>query len=190
MGIMKARIEAEKKLLRAEFRRRLRHHPKEERERKSRIISEMILDLPAFRKAQTVMLYMALDEEVGTRELLALAFREKKQILLPVLLEETNEIIAAELLNSTRMKPGKYGIMEPESWSSPFPTRELDIVFVPGLAFDRNNHRLGRGKGYYDKFLCQLSPRTSTVGLAFDFQLVEELPVDVHDIKLDIVVHH
>lgn len=187
---MKAQIEKTKQLLRDQFRKRLRHHSLEDRDRKARIIAELAFDLPAFRKAHAVMLYVALDEEVNTRLILNTAFREKKHVLLPVLLEKTNEMISAELITPEGMHPGKYAIMEPEGWSSPFPMRDLDMVFVPGLAFDRKNHRLGRGKGYYDRFLAKLSSRVATVGLAYDIQLVDELPVDVHDVKLDLVLHN
>ncbi len=187
---MKAEIEKDKKLLRDQFRKRLRHHSAEERQNKSKIITDLVHDLPAFRKAKAVMLYVAMDEEVDTHPLLNLAFQEKKHVLLPVVVQEKDEMISAELIAPDRMKSGKYGIMEPDSWSSPFPMRDLDMVIVPGLAFDRKNYRLGRGKGYYDKFLSKLSSKVATIGLAFDIQLVEELPIEVHDMKLDLVVHN
>lgn len=187
---MKAQIEKDKKLLRDHFRKHLRHQSLEERREKSKIISDLVFDLPAFRKAKAVMLYVAMDEEVDTHGILREAFREKKHVLLPVVLEEKNEMISAELFAPNRMKPGKYGIMEPEGWSSPFPMRDLDMVFVPGLAFDKKNHRLGRGKGYYDRFLARLSSKVATVGLAFDVQLTDELPIEPHDVRLDLVVHN
>lgn len=187
---MKAQIEKNKKNLRAEFRKRLRHQSLEDRRQKSKIITDLVLDLPAFRKAKAVMLYVAMDEEVDTHEILRVAFREKKHVLLPVVLQQSDEMISAELIAPDRMKPGKYGIMEPEGWSSPFPMRDLEMVFVPGLAFDKKNYRLGRGKGYYDRFLAKLNSKVSTVGLAFEVQLTDELPIDAHDVRLDLVVHN
>ncbi len=187
---MKAQIEKDKMLLRDTFRKRLRHQSLEERSHKSKVITDLVHDLPAFRKAKAVMLYVALDEEVDTRRILKLAFEEKKHVLLPVVIQETQEMISAELIAPDQMKPGKYGIMEPEGWSSPFPMRDLDMVIVPGLAFDKKNNRLGRGKGYYDRFLSKLHSKVSTIGLAFDIQLTNELPVEPHDVKLDLVVHN
>lgn len=187
---MKAQIQKDKTLLRGHYRKRLRHQSLEERREKSRIICDLIFDLPAYRKAKAVMLYVAMDEEVDTREILKRAFQEKKHVLLPVVLQETDEMISAELIAPNQMKPGKYGIMEPEGWSSPFPPRDLDMVFVPGLAFDKKNYRLGRGKGYYDRFLSKLNSKVATVGLAFDVQLADEIPVEQHDMKLDLVVHN
>lgn len=187
---MKAKIEEDKKILRDHFRKRIRHQSMEARQSKSRIITDLVIDLPAYRKSRTVMLYVALDEEVDTRAILERARQDHKVILLPVILASSEELICAELKNSGRMKPGKYGIMEPEDWSEPFPLAELDLVIVPGLAFDKKNHRLGRGKGYYDRFLAKLDSKVSTLGLAYDVQLTEELPVSSHDVKLDLVIHN
>ncbi|MBI4971224.1 MAG: 5-formyltetrahydrofolate cyclo-ligase [Candidatus Omnitrophica bacterium] len=187
---MKAQILKDKQLLRDQYRKRLRHQSLEERREKSRIISDLVFDLPAYRKAKAVMLYVAMDEEVDTRHIIKSAFQEKKHVLLPVVLEQTGEMISAELIAPGKMKPGKYGIMEPDGWSSPFPPHDLDMVIVPGLAFDKKNFRLGRGKGYYDQFLSKLNSKVATVGLAFDVQLAEEIPVEPHDVKLDLVVHN
>jgi 5-formyltetrahydrofolate cyclo-ligase len=64
------------------------------------------------------------------------------------------------------------------------PLEDIDLIIVPGIAFDKKNVRLGRGHGYYDRFLCALPNKTRTVGLAFDFQVVEHLPQDSHDIPV------
>ena len=187
---MNTNLRHEKEILRSKFRNILKHQSVAERQAKSRVISDLIFDLPAYRKAKAIMLYVALDEEVDMHSILQRAFRDKKHVLLPVVVAETDELICAELFSPERMKPGKYGIMEPEHWSSPFPTRELDMVLVPGLAFDKKNYRLGRGKGYYDRFLAKLHSKVSTVGLAFDVQLTDLLPVEPHDVKMDLVVHN
>jgi len=82
-----------------------------------------------------------------------------------------------------------YGIAEPHF--DPYKElalKDLDAVIVPGLAFDKNHHRLGRGKGYYDRFLSTLPKHVTTVGLAFDFQLTDCLPTEAHDMRLQQII--
>lgn len=99
------------------------------------------------------------------------------------------------------LKPGRFGILEPNdsflklesfnsSWNAKFKdySKLLDVVLVPGLAFDRNGHRLGRGAGFYDRFLKQLKPRTLLIGLAYDQQLLDDIPVEPHDFPLHLII--
>ncbi len=80
---------------------------------------------------------------------------------------------------------GSYGILEPKlSKAKALDINAIDAVIVPGLAFDKSKHRLGRGAGYYDRFLSSLNDRTATIGIAFDFQITQRLPVEQHDIAL------
>ena len=87
------------------------------------------------------------------------------------------------------LKKGPYGILEPDKQpSKALDVGAIDMVVVPGIAFDVKNHRLGRGSGYYDRFLFSLNERTVTVGLAFDFQVIDCLPVEQHDVALHCVL--
>ena len=87
------------------------------------------------------------------------------------------------------VRESTYGIAEPHfDPDKALALKDIDTVIVPGLAFDRNHHRLGRGKGYYDRFLSILPKRVTTVGLAFDFQLTESLPTEAHDMRLQQII--
>jgi len=189
-GSMKAKIINQKKQLRDHFRKKLRHESVEFKIQKSRVISDLIHDFPAFRKAACVMFYVSFDGEVDTRSILETTFKEGKTVLLPVINERENKLFCSHLEDAHKMRPGKYGIMEPDKPNEAFPSSQIDLVFVPGLGFDRKNFRLGRGKGYYDRFLEQLGPHTLKVGLAYDFQLVDHLSVEEHDVPMDMVIHN
>jgi len=160
-----------------------------EREKKSAIISEKLLNLPGFAAARVVMFYVSREEEVDTRHMIREALRIGKNVVVPYSVIETHEIIPARLDSERDLEKGPYGIDQPGSDAlRQVPIKEIDMVIVPGIAFDEENNRLGRGKGYYDRFLGRLDPRTATIGLGFDFQLVKEFPRDPHDLPVSMVI--
>lgn len=120
------------------------------------------------------MLYASLPDEVQTLDFLN-EWKSQKQIILPTVVG--NDIIPVELTTDCSMTEGDFHILEPEN--NPY-NGPLDLIVVPGMAFDRNGHRLGRGKGFYDRFLIKY-PDVKTIGICFDFQLLEEIPVEPHD---------
>jgi 5-formyltetrahydrofolate cyclo-ligase len=106
-----------------------------------------------------------------------------KRVVIPVARPKTKRLWLSEVRHLDRdLAPGTFGIPEPvRTARRPVPARAVDLVFVPGLAFDRRGHRLGYGHGYFDRFLAKLPDATPTVGLAFRFQLLDRLPVSTHD---------
>ena len=153
---------------------------------------------PLLAEAQTILAYYALPDEVDTHALLDALVAEGKTVLLPkVLDEETMEF--RRYTGRDSLQEGAYHIMEPitggrffcydDLTKEPSPCYDLsriDIALIPGLAFDAQGHRLGRGKGYYDRFLSAF--KGQTIGVCFDFQKVAEVPVDAHDVSVDRVV--
>ena len=140
---------------------------------------------PRLADAHTVLLYSALPDEVPTLPLLNRLTAEGKTVLLPRVVSDTD----MELRRYTGphdLEPGAFGIMEPtgELFTD---YDHIDVAVVPGMAFDREGHRLGRGKGYYDRFLARL-PHIYKIGVCFPFQLVDQVPTDAHDILMDEVI--
>lgn len=138
---------------------------------------------PAFRAATTVLLYHSLKEEVDTHEFIRKWSREKR-ILLPVVVGDDLELRL--YTGPEDLKPGAYGIEEPtgELFTD---YADIDFIVVPGVAFDRNGNRLGRGKGYYDRLLPRI-PSAYKAGICFPFQLVEEVPAEPFDIRMDEII--
>jgi 5-formyltetrahydrofolate cyclo-ligase len=144
---------------------------------KSRIIQDKFLVLPVFEKAQTIMFYASFHGEVDTFAVMDKAIELKKRVVLPIVRIETAEIIPMEIRSIGELKRGAFGIPEPASSKERLvEPSDLDLVVVPGVAFDRQNFRLGRGAGFYDRFLSRLPSTTHTVGFAYDLQMVDALP--------------
>ena len=146
-------------------------------------IWEQLEALPEFRDAQIIAAYWSLPDEVQTQVFIESWCREKT-ILLPVMCEG-NRLELKPYTPGCRMNEVAFCISEPEG--EPFPPERVDLILVPGLAFDRSGNRLGRGKGYYDRLLRDMC--ACKVGVCFDFQLFDEIPADDHDILMDIVLH-
>lgn len=138
-----------------------------------------------FANARTLLLYSALPDEVQINPLFDGLIAQGKTILLPRVVSDTDMELRL-YTGADSLQPGAFGIMEP---TGPLYTdyAAIDVAVIPGMAFDADGHRLGRGKGYYDRFL-PLIPRAYKIGLCFPWQLVDEVPSDAHDIMMDGVI--
>ena len=141
--------------------------------------------LEVFQSAGTIALYMAIGGEVNLDSLFPECWKSGKRTCIPVFNTEAKLYEMAEITHETDYKTGHYGIREPIS-PTPFPMHEIDLVAVPGVAFDRKGRRLGRGGGYYDRLLAGFSGVSAA--LAFDFQILPAIPVDLHDRSVDALV--
>ncbi len=139
---------------------------------------------PRLRDAHIVLAYYSLPDEVNTHQLIDELVAEGKTVLLPKVLDgETMEL--RRYTGRQDLSEGSFHIMEPVG--EPFSDySEIDLSLIPGMAFDAHGHRLGRGKGYYDRFLRAMSVRT--IGVCFDFQRVDEVPTDENDVAVDEVI--
>ena len=136
--------------------------------------------------AKTILAYYSLPDEVDTRQLLDDLVAEGKTVLLPKVIDDENMEIR-RYTGRQDLQEGILHLMEPIG--EPFTAYEdIDIIVVPGLAFDAAGHRLGRGRGYYDRFFTLHSLLFTTIGVCFDFQKVAEVPVDEYDIPVDEVI--
>lgn len=176
----------EKRKLREKILERLHHISKEEKEKKVEILKEKLFSLNEFKKAKCVMFYVSKHYEVDTHEMIDESIAMGKKVVVPITLKEEKTLKPSELRDREKeLIKGHYGIHQPrEKHIRPVPLEEVDLMVVPGLAFDRSGHRLGHGGGYYDRFLEKAPPAIFTVGLAFDFQVVDELPKHVTDIPV------
>jgi 5-formyltetrahydrofolate cyclo-ligase len=133
-----------------------------------------------FLEAECVALYYPLPREVNTIPLLE-CWKDKKLLFLPLVSEADLHLLP--YLPGLKLVSGMYGTMHPDTIPAPIPPDSIDLIIVPGLAFDRQGNRLGRGKGFYDRFLSRIS--TPRIGLCFQDQLLEEVPFNKEDIPMD-----
>lgn len=156
---------------------------------KSREISNRLLASPEFKAAGVIQCYLANATEVQTTWVIQEALRLKKRVVAPVIHSNNRLLSLSELadLNPDVLRPGPFGILQPRS---PFlrevQASEVDLWILPGVGFDEEGNRLGFGGGYYDRFLADR--RREAIGLAFDFQIVERLPVGENDRPVDQIV--
>lgn len=157
----------------------------------SRVIVERFMALPEYASATTVMFYIDVRDEVRTRHVLPEAIQGNKRIIIPYCVDGELELFHLESMDE--LDVGMYKILEPkkelrEVASKRLQPEDLDLIMVPGVAFDRNGGRTGHGKGYYDKLLEHARSDTPLVALAFECQLFPEIPCEHHDIYMDMVV--
>lgn len=160
------------------------------RRRASEKIAAKLFDLTEFKQAKTIMFYVSTDGEVETEHMIKYALSTGKIVAIPVSKVEERKLITSRLIDFDKeLQPGPYGILQPkEEFIRQINPEEIELVIVPGVAFTRTGQRLGRGKGYYDRFLSSLPENTPKIGLAFHFQIVESLPCCPHDFTLTSVV--
>lgn len=183
-------IELEKTQLRKVVTHRLKAQSPDIRREKSNLILRKLSELKTFQNAKTIMFYVALDEEVETVPLLKQTIQNGKTVTVPYVNRLSNSLLSVWIKDVEEdLEPGTYGILEPKKTLVPTHVHtQVDVVIVPGIAFDPAGHRLGRGKGYYDRFLKTLPPHIFTVGLAYDIQMFESIPVSEMDIRVKQVI--
>jgi 5-formyltetrahydrofolate cyclo-ligase len=157
----------------------------------SKRIVDRFLGLPEYSKAKTVMFYVDVRDEVRTRQALPEALLSGKRIVVPYCLDGELELFHLESMDELEL--GMYRILEPRVElrtvkEKHFQPEDLDLVMVPGVAFDRRGGRTGHGKGYYDKLLQHARKDAPLVALSFECQLFDEIPTGEHDIFMDKVV--
>ena len=171
-----------RKTIRREMKKQLASMTAEMRETFSTAIFREIERLPAFAMAKTILFFWSLPDEVDTSDF-ANKWHNEKCLLLPVINGDELEIRHYD--GPERLKAGPFNLLEPDGelftkWD------KIDMILVPGLAFDRTGNRLGRGKGYYDRLLPRL--QGVKIGVCFPFQLIAHIPVEHWDVKVDRVV--
>ncbi len=165
---------------------RLKAQKEENRSRKSRQIKNKLFRTRVFKKAKTVMFYIPFGGEVNTEDMIKAAQKLGKIVVVPVCVRE-KMMIPCELKDKGTLLRGPYGIREP-ALKEPVDLKNLDLVLVPGVAFDKKGRRLGRGKGYYDHFLPGISQHTVSIGLAYDFQILPCVPTTKSDINVHKII--
>ncbi|MEI8349309.1 MAG: 5-formyltetrahydrofolate cyclo-ligase [Candidatus Omnitrophota bacterium] len=183
-------ISGEKKELRAKLLAKLLSLTAEELKRRSDNVTERLSNLPLYKKAKVIMAYFPLKGEVDILRMIRKDLKSKR-FCFPVMDVAKKELQAFQVSNlEDDFAVGPFGVRQPlSSRTRKVTTSEIDMIIVPALAFDREKNRLGRGAGFYDRFLKNIHPPTSKVGIAFDFQICDDLPIHPpFDEKVDLIV--
>jgi len=177
-----------KKEIRQQFRERLAAMSPEEVWEHSAAACRLLCDTEEYRRADVVMIFLSTAHEVDTAPIALQAWRDAKRVLAPRVSWEQRRMLPTEIQSLTSdVQPGLIGIREPVE-GMPVPLFEIDLVIVPGLAFDQHGNRLGRGRGFYDRFLAHRDFHGVSCALAFESQVVESVPVAETDARVRMLV--
>lgn len=162
--------------------------PKKEVFEKSNSIKNKLFEMKEFREADSILFYVSYDNEVYTHDMVKECITYKEQIGVPISNKKNRSLILSRLSKWDDLEIGSYGILEPKKDKiKEISIDDIDLIIVPGVVFDETGHRVGHGKGYYDNLLRN-SKKALHIGLAFEFQIVNIVPVEKHDIPVDKIV--
>ena len=175
-----------KEKLRKEIKEKRRKHSKEENRKKSKETKERLFGLKEYRDAKTILFYVSYNGEVFTHEMIRQALNNKK-VVVPISNKEDYSLSLSKLKSWDDLELSSYDILEPKKdCVKEVSINDIDLIIVPGVGFDLKGNRIGHGKGYYDRLLSEA--KATTIGLAFEFQIVEKIPIDEHDKPVNLIV--
>lgn len=179
-----------KQTLKQQIFQKRNHLSKEEISKKSLQIKNNLYSLLEFKNAKNIMFYVSFNNEVDTQNAIKELLNKKEKTIIVPFVEKNNPIIQlSELKNFDELEPKTFGILEPKKYYiREFNHEKLDLVLIPGMVFDLNGHRIGYGYGYYDRFLRKIKNTAKKIGLAYDFQIVDKIPEEIHDVPVDIII--
>lgn len=157
---------------------------------KSSKITNNLISMEEFKKSKTVFVYMDFKKEVKTDQIIKILLDENKRVAVPWTDTVNTEIIPMEITDlENDLTISSFGYLEPNKENAiEVKVEEIDLIIVPGVAFDKNLNRIGFGKGYYDKVLIRKRKDTSAIAIAYEFQVLNEIPHEAHDVKMNFII--
>lgn len=174
-----------KKSIRSEILAKRRNLAAEMCLHRSLLVQQRLIETPEFQKSTAVALYSPVRNEVFTELVFQQALAMGKLVVYPRVNGCQMEFV--QVMDASELIPGAFGVLEPRG-ERKVPAADLDMIITPGVAFDRSGHRLGYGKGFYDRVLHGIRRPGVLAGLCFELQLVDKLPAEEHDVRMDMVI--
>ncbi|WP_139905201.1 5-formyltetrahydrofolate cyclo-ligase [Clostridium thermarum] len=179
----------DKKTIRRNIKEKLSSLSKIEKLEKDKIIFSNLTGHAAYVKCNKLFIFVSFGNEVDTHRIIMDALSKGKTVAVPVILSLEEGMVAVEIHSLEELKENKYGILEPLLIENRIVSpSEIDLAIIPGAAFDKNGGRLGYGAGMYDKYLVNLKSDAKKIALGYDFQVLEKVPMEVHDIRMDEII--
>ncbi|MEE9322996.1 MAG: 5-formyltetrahydrofolate cyclo-ligase [Candidatus Aenigmarchaeota archaeon] len=163
------------------------NHKGEDRFCKDCAIKGKMFSLPEFKKAKIILFYVSVRGEVRTDKMISESLEKGKRILVPFANLKEKTLLISEINNLDELEPGAFGIPEPKK-PKDFPLDKIDLVVIPGIAFDKKGNRVGYGMGFYDRFLKTLKKNIPLIALAYDLQIVNHIPTDGKDVRIHKII--
>ena len=179
MGIM------DKNILRKEILERRNYLELDNKSKYDKVIFEKLINSDIYKRSKKIFTYISFGSEVDTKEFIKYALSDNKEIYVPKTDKIKKEMVAIRISSLDNMSVDKWGILEPKTVEKDKIGEEFDLVIMPGVAFDRVGNRIGYGGGYYDKYISNKNIKCPKFALAYDFQIVDKIQVEEHDIKTE-----
>ena len=178
----------DKAQIRQELLRKRDNIPPVVRSAKNKMILERMLSLEEFKNAGIIFFFASFRTEVDTTEMIKSALSSGKRVLLPKVDRDRHELLLYEIRDFSELAPGYMGIPEPSFQGRQMSINDAEIVIIPGAGFDATGNRIGYGGGYYDRLLSGLQKQSLIIAPAFEEQVVDSIPSEPHDIRVQIIV--
>lgn len=178
----------DKKAMRSDMAKIREAIPQKQRKIKDEIIKNKFLESESYKNAQTIFIYVSFASEVGTHEIIKKALLDNKNVCVPKVISQSEGMDVISIKSFDELKDGKFGILEPLTSENKIDPSKIDMVVIPGLAFDLNGGRLGYGGGYYDRLLVELKSETPKIALAYSSQIIEKVYMNENDIYINSII--
>lgn len=151
-------------------------------------ILHKILKSEFYKNAEVIFTYVSFQGEVDTIKIIETALSEGKTLCVPKVISKKEGMEAYKITSLADLERSSYGILEPKDESQLISPLDIDLLIMPGVAFDKNNGRIGYGGGFYDRYLKRIDPGAHKIALAYDFQIFDEIPMDEFDERVDFII--
>jgi len=182
----------DKKILRKEILAKRKNINTVEKEEKDRKILEKFYESKYYIEAKNIFIYISYDSEINTKGIINKALKDNKKIYVPRTEFKTRFMDAVEITSLDNVIESEYGILEPSIEEPHIEPNELDLIVVPGVAFDRNGGRIGYGAGFYDRYFKRISKdrikRITKLALAYDLQVLDNIPMNEQDVPVNYII--
>ncbi|ERI90113.1 5-formyltetrahydrofolate cyclo-ligase [Clostridiales bacterium oral taxon 876 str. F0540] len=161
---------------------------KNEKKLKDDEIFNKVITSRSYINAKTIFIYVSMGSEADTHRIINKALEDNKLICVPKVINRKEGMKAIKIKSLSELVPGNFGVLEPVSFESQINPAEIDLLIMPGLAFDKFGGRLGYGAGYYDRFLQFVKKEARKLALAYSFQILDKVPMEDYDVFIDEII--
>ena len=178
----------EKKKVREEIIKKRKNLSSEIKKEYDELIFKKLIESDIYKKAKKIFTYVSFGSEIDTIKLIKYALNDNKDIYVPKTDKINKEMLAIKINSLDNMSVDKWGILEPKDVDKNEIGENFHLIIMPGIAFDRKGNRIGYGGGYYDKYLSKIKETSNKLVLAYDFQIVNNIENEPHDIKINYII--
>lgn len=159
-----------------------------DKKEKDNAIYEIIINGKEFIEAEVIFIYISFGKEVDTHNIIKYALKLGKKVCVPRVISRLNGMKALKISSLEELELSSYGILEPSDTAEEVKSQDMDLAIIPGLAFDLKGDRIGYGGGFYDRFFSNTNLDIKKIALAYQFQILDRIPIEDHDMAIDCIV--